>query len=110
LTIIVWRIQAKAAPTFRRQKKVANQSAVSSYCDGTWREKNNQTTPTAKKTTPPEDPANGKEEGKQTATGNQKQTTEIAANTDPAKGSVCEKSSAAIGDSNSNVSCQNNKR
>ncbi len=42
-------------------------------------------TATATKTTPLADPANDKEEGKQTATGNQKQTTEIAANTAPAK-------------------------
>jgi len=39
----------------------------------------------ARKTAPPMDPANGKEKGKQTATANQKQTTEIAANTAPAK-------------------------
>jgi len=38
--------------------------------------KNNQTTPMAKKTTPLADPANGKEKGKLTATGKQKQTTE----------------------------------
>ncbi len=49
-----------------------------------------QTTVTVRKTTPPVNPANGKEKGKQTETRNQKQMMAMAANMAPANTHLCE--------------------
>ncbi len=58
-------ILATAAATFWGKISVANQSVAISYCslycDGSCKNNKNQTTATARKTTPPADPANDKE-------------------------------------------------